>query len=39
MPQAAGLDLDLEREPAGEPVGVEQHEQPRGELDQPQFLP
>jgi hypothetical protein len=38
VPQPAGLDLDLEGEPTGKPVGVQQHEQPGGELDQPQLL-
>jgi hypothetical protein len=25
VPQPAGLDLDIEGEPAGEPMGVQQH--------------
>jgi hypothetical protein len=39
MPQPTGLNLDLEGQPAGEPVSVQQYEQPGGDLDQPQFLP
>ena len=38
VPEPVGLDLDLEGEPAGEPIGVQQHQQPGGELDQPQLL-
>jgi hypothetical protein len=38
VPEPAGLDLNIEGEPAGEPVGVQQHEQPGGELDQPELL-
>jgi hypothetical protein len=38
VPQPTRLDLDIEGEPAGEPMGIQQQQQPRGELDQPQLL-
>jgi len=38
VPQPAGLDLDVQGEPAGEPVGIQQHQETGGELDQPQLL-
>jgi hypothetical protein len=39
VPQTADLDLDVEGEAAGEPVGIELHEQAGGDLGQPQLLP
>ena len=37
--QATHLDLDLEGEPAGEPVGVQQQQQPRGDRGHLQLRP
>jgi hypothetical protein len=39
MAEPTHLDLDLQGEPAVEPVGVQQQQQPRGDRDHPQLCP